>query len=251
MPLESNRIIKTFGMGDTVRVVGRCVVIIHHRFVILRLKVPGLRWISQKCIQYRTGKTVFVKPKDETESGVEIAHCLRFPNNDNHKLRPFLPPNKTFTCDICGDRVESVVMSCRLCNWDVCDDCRNFFAPSRLSAASFALEAYNGESLETRASPNAYRSIGRSVDEDVSPAVLGAIAAGVIGMSLLSAALQGSQKVSSSYMKYSNDFELVIRATKDLGRLLETHFGAPEGATLAAQIESVSNDPVIPLSYST
>ena len=34
---------------------------------------------------------------------------------------------------------------------------------------------------------------------------------------------------SSSYLQYTNDFELVIRATKDLEYLLETHFNAPNG----------------------
>ena len=34
---------------------------------------------------------------------------------------------------------------------------------------------------------------------------------------------------SSSYLQYKNDFELVIRATKDLEHLLETGFGAPSG----------------------
>uniref|UniRef100_A0A7S1D167 DUF4145 domain-containing protein n=1 Tax=Cyclophora tenuis TaxID=216820 RepID=A0A7S1D167_CYCTE len=33
----------------------------------------------------------------------------------------------------------------------------------------------------------------------------------------------------SSYTRYKNDFELVIRATKDLEHLLETEFGAPSG----------------------
>lgn len=32
----------------------------------------------------------------------------------------------------------------------------------------------------------------------------------------------------SSFTKYKNDFELVIRATKELEYLLETHFGAPD-----------------------
>jgi hypothetical protein len=32
---------------------------------------------------------------------------------------------------------------------------------------------------------------------------------------------------SQSYLQYKNDFELVIRATKDLEFLLETQFGAP------------------------
>eukprot|EP00578_Thalassiosira_sp_NH16_P026360 CAMPEP_0181102914 /NCGR_PEP_ID=MMETSP1071-20121207/14579_1 /TAXON_ID=35127 /ORGANISM="Thalassiosira sp., Strain NH16" /LENGTH=119 /DNA_ID=CAMNT_0023185939 /DNA_START=22 /DNA_END=381 /DNA_ORIENTATION=- len=34
---------------------------------------------------------------------------------------------------------------------------------------------------------------------------------------------------SSSYLQYKNDFELVIRATKDLEYLLETGFDAPSG----------------------
>ncbi len=34
---------------------------------------------------------------------------------------------------------------------------------------------------------------------------------------------------SNSYLKYTNDFELVVRATKDLEHLLETEFGAPCG----------------------
>jgi hypothetical protein len=34
---------------------------------------------------------------------------------------------------------------------------------------------------------------------------------------------------NSSYVQYKNDFELVIRATKDLEHLLETQFHAPSG----------------------
>ena len=34
---------------------------------------------------------------------------------------------------------------------------------------------------------------------------------------------------SSSYLQYTNDFELVIRATKDLEYLLETQFNVPSG----------------------
>ena len=34
---------------------------------------------------------------------------------------------------------------------------------------------------------------------------------------------------SSSYLQYTNDFELVIRATKDLEYLLETQFNFPNG----------------------
>jgi hypothetical protein len=37
---------------------------------------------------------------------------------------------------------------------------------------------------------------------------------------------------SSSYLQYNNDYELVIRATKDLEHLLETEFGAPSGKTV-------------------
>lgn len=36
-----------------------------------------------------------------------------------------------------------------------------------------------------------------------------------------------SHSSSPSYLQYKNDFELVIRATKDLEHLLETRFGAP------------------------
>ena len=38
-----------------------------------------------------------------------------------------------------------------------------------------------------------------------------------------------SSSKTNSYLQYSNDFELVIRATKDLEHLLETGFGAPSG----------------------
>mmetsp|Transcript_13444 Transcript_13444/g.24340 ORF Transcript_13444/g.24340 Transcript_13444/m.24340 type:complete len:121 (+) Transcript_13444:140-502(+) len=41
-----------------------------------------------------------------------------------------------------------------------------------------------------------------------------------------------SHSSSSSYVQYKNDFELVIRATKDLEHLLETGFGAPRGKTV-------------------
>ena len=37
---------------------------------------------------------------------------------------------------------------------------------------------------------------------------------------------------TSSYLQYKNDFELVIRATKDLEHLLETGFGAASGKTI-------------------
>ena len=39
------------------------------------------------------------------------------------------------------------------------------------------------------------------------------------------------QGYSKSISKYTNDFELVIRATKELEWLLETHFSAPTGKT--------------------
>ena len=38
-----------------------------------------------------------------------------------------------------------------------------------------------------------------------------------------------SQSSTASYTQYTNDFELVIRATKDLEYLLEIKFGAPSG----------------------
>ena len=37
---------------------------------------------------------------------------------------------------------------------------------------------------------------------------------------------------TTSYNQYKNDFELVIRATKDLEHLLESGFGAPSGKTV-------------------
>ena len=40
-------------------------------------------------------------------------------------------------------------------------------------------------------------------------------------------AMGGTFSSSKSYLQYKNDFELVIRATKDLEHLLETGFGAP------------------------
>ncbi|KAL7488065.1 hypothetical protein ACHAW6_013966 [Cyclotella cf. meneghiniana] len=36
---------------------------------------------------------------------------------------------------------------------------------------------------------------------------------------------------TSSYLQYKNDFELVVRATKDLEHLLETGFDVPSGKT--------------------
>ena len=44
------------------------------------------------------------------------------------------------------------------------------------------------------------------------------------------------------YSKYSNDFELVVHATKDLGCLLEEMLDAPRGAHLSAQIDFCSQN---------
>lgn len=62
----------------------------------------------------------------------------------------------------------------------------------------------------------------------------------------------GSTFSTNSYLQYKNDFELVIRATKDLDELLETQFGAPSGKTVglhdkithAEQTAGLSNDTV-------
>ena len=62
---------------------------------------------------------------------------------------------------------------------------------------------------------------------------------------------------SSSYLQYTNDFELVIRATKDLEHLLETGFGAPSGKTVglhdkitsAQESHNLSQDTVKKLRY--
>jgi hypothetical protein len=39
----------------------------------------------------------------------------------------------------------------------------------------------------------------------------------------------GGSHSTDSYRQYRNDFELVIRATKDMEFLLESKFGAPNG----------------------
>jgi hypothetical protein len=48
----------------------------------------------------------------------------------------------------------------------------------------------------------------------------------------------------SSIADCKNDFELVIRATKELEWLLETHFGAPSGKTVGLHDKiSAARDP--------
>ena len=66
-----------------------------------------------------------------------------------------------------------------------------------------------------------------------------------------------SSSSSSSYLQYKNDFELVIRATKDLEYLLETGFHTPSGKniglhdkiTSAQQSHGLSLDTVKRLRY--
>ena len=45
----------------------------------------------------------------------------------------------------------------------------------------------------------------------------------------------GAFSSARSYLQYSNDFELVVQATKDLDHLLETSFGAPSGKQIGLQ----------------
>ena len=62
---------------------------------------------------------------------------------------------------------------------------------------------------------------------------------------------------SSSYLQYKNDYELVIRSTKDLEHLLETGFNAPSGKniglhdkiTAAQNSHGLSHDTVKKLRY--
>ncbi|KAL7441421.1 hypothetical protein ACHAXM_007828 [Skeletonema potamos] len=62
---------------------------------------------------------------------------------------------------------------------------------------------------------------------------------------------------TSSYNQYKNDFELVIRATKDLEHLLESGFGVPSGKTVglhdkitaAQESHGLSTDTVKKLRY--
>lgn len=49
---------------------------------------------------------------------------------------------------------------------------------------------------------------------------------------LLVLSMGASFSSTSSYLQYKNDFELVIRATKDLEHLLEVGFDAPSGKTV-------------------
>lgn len=62
---------------------------------------------------------------------------------------------------------------------------------------------------------------------------------------------------TSSYQQYKNDFELVIRATKDLEHLLEKSFNAPSGKqiglhdkiTHVQSTERLSNETVKKMRY--
>jgi hypothetical protein len=54
-----------------------------------------------------------------------------------------------------------------------------------------------------------------------------------LGIGIMGIALSSSS--SSSYLQYTNDFELVIRATKDLEHLLETRFDVPMGKHVCLQ----------------
>ena len=67
----------------------------------------------------------------------------------------------------------------------------------------------------------------------------------------------GTFSSSTSYLQYKNDFELVIRATKDLEHLLETGFGATQDKqtglhdkiTYAQDTAGLSKDTVKKLRY--
>lgn len=54
-----------------------------------------------------------------------------------------------------------------------------------------------------------------------------------------------------SYLRYQNDFELVIRATKDLERLLEQQFDAPSGKSVGLHDKITSAQQSHGLSAST
>ena len=75
--------------------------------------------------------------------------------------------------------------------------------------------------------------------------------------SSLAEAMGATFSSSTSYLQYKNDFELVIRATKDLEHLLETGFGAPsdkqtglhDKITHAQNTAGLSKDTVKKLRY--
>ena len=67
----------------------------------------------------------------------------------------------------------------------------------------------------------------------------------------------GSFSSTKSYLQYKNDFELVIRATKDLEHMLESEFDAPSGKnvglhdkiTHAEETHGLSNETVKKMRY--
>jgi hypothetical protein len=260
--------------GAVVEVTARRLLIAPRDKFLLRLEViesNGRRvWITQKWKNYHSGEiTVMARPCHDVDSHLEdfqVTHCPK-----GHGLRPFTSSSTRF-CDSCTKRIDSdtIMMSCRLCNWDMCQTCQRSpirkepifhqsardsdYSSNTAAAALVGVAAAGILGLSCRPSPIRKESIfHRSArDSDYSSdtaaaALVGVAAAGILGLSLL----HGVNQASSSYMKYSNDFELVIRATKDLGRLLETKFGAPKGAPLATQIQHVCNHVHPPLSYTT
>lgn len=56
---------------------------------------------------------------------------------------------------------------------------------------------------------------------------------------------------SSSYLQYKNDFELVIRATKDLEHLLQTQFDAPSGKQVGLHDKITHAEQTVGLSSQT
>ena len=56
---------------------------------------------------------------------------------------------------------------------------------------------------------------------------------------------------TTSYLQYKNEFELVIRATKDLENLLETQFGAPSGKTVGLHDKITHVEQTVGLSSDT
>lgn len=255
--------------GTHVEALGRQIMENRSSIFIVRFKIKGRddwnnddEWISGKCIMHGNGKNdklTFAEPLDfeRNRECFQLTHCPC-----DGVLGSATSPNMSFNCNLCGERIRSKMLGCRTCNWDACEPCQHFFFENSTTTtvsshdeqlvASSPVPSYPSQSLITIRSQNMDQFGSGLENMDHLGGALAA--AGVLVTGLATAANAKPKKVkkaSSSYMKYSNDFELVIRATKDLEETLVTKCGAPGDAPLATKIELIYENPKIDLSHST
>jgi len=72
------------------------------------------------------------KAKNEDPNPFDKLECP-----DGHKVKEFKAPNMSFSCDVCGKRVQfqAVLYGCRGCNWDMCRDCASQQIPQQTPSA--------------------------------------------------------------------------------------------------------------------